>query len=409
MKKIRLYGCKPLCGEINISGSKNAALPIIFACILTKGVSVIRNLPHIGDTLVALDLLRSFGADVWEDGGATDIDTRRLSYISPDRELVSKIRASTYLIGSCLSRFGRSPLLAFGGCNFAKRPIDMHIDACLALGGQLSDKEIIAGRLVGGKITFDKKSVGATVNAILLASAAEGKTIIRGGASEPHIDSLIDFLISCGAEICRVNDELHIVGRELHGGEITIIGDMIEAGSYIVAGLITSGDVRLKNCPVGDMQAIFDSLKSLGAKIEINQNYVTASLREKSLEISISADPYPGFPTDLQPLFAPLLAAFSGGEITDNVWQTRFGYLDELSRFGIKYKLNGNSAKIYPSKIVNSVATAPDLRGGMACLLAALRAEGKSEIYSAETILRGYENLEEKLYALGADIKIENT
>ena len=184
---------------------------------------------------------------------------------------------------------------------------------------------------------------------------------------------------------------------------------MIEAGSYIVAGLITSGNVRLKNCPVGDMQAIFDSLKALGAEIEINQNYVTASLPEKAGEISISADPYPGFPTDLQPLFAPLLAAFSGGKITDNVWQTRFGYLDELSRFGVKYKLNGNSAKIYPSKIVNSVATAPDLRGGMACLLAALRAEGKSEIYSAETILRGYENLEKKLYALGADIKIENT
>lgn len=409
MKKITIYGGNSLNGIINVSGSKNAALPIIFACILTKGISEIRNLPDIGDTRVALKLLVSFGASVIRKGEVTYVDTTNLFYSSPYEFLVSKIRASTYLLGSCLPRFGRCPLLPFGGCNFAKRPIDMHIDACLALGGRLGDGEITAERLVGGKIVFDKKSVGATVNAILLASTAEGKTIIQGGASEPHIDSLIDFLISCGAEICRVNDELHIVGRELHGGDISIIGDMIEAGSYIVAGLITSGDVRLKNCPVGDMQAIFDSLKSLGAEIEINQNYVTASLREKSREISISADPYPGFPTDLHPIFSALLAAFSGGVITDNVWQTRFGYLNQLSSFGVRYDLVGNSAKIYPSTIKNAIATAPDLRGGMACLLLALRATGKSEIYSAETILRGYENLEEKLLAIGADIKIENT
>jgi len=409
MKKITLRGGKPLCGEISVSGSKNAALPIIFACILTNGVSEIKNLPHIGDTRVALELLRLFGAEVWETDGVTHIDTRRLSYASPDRELVSKIRASTYLLGSCLARFGRCPLLPFGGCNFAKRPIDMHIDACLALGGRLQDGEITAERLVGGKIVFDKKSVGATVNAILLASTAEGKTIIQGGASEPHIDSLINFLISCGAHIDRIGDELHIEGRELHGGEVTIIGDMIEAGTYLAAGLITNGNVKVTNCPIDDMDAVFEAITKLGATLLINENSVAAALEKRGSRVSVFATPYPGFPTDLQPIFAPLLAAFSGGDITDTVWQTRFGYLETLSSFGVKYKLKGNSAKIYPSTIKNAIASAPDLRGGMACLLAALKATGKSEIYSAETILRGYENLEEKLRALGADILIENT
>jgi UDP-N-acetylglucosamine 1-carboxyvinyltransferase len=409
MKKITIYGGNSLNGIINVSGSKNAALPIIFACILTKGISEIRNLPDIGDTRVALKLLVSFGANITRRGEVTYVDTTHLFYSSPDEFLVSKIRASTYLLGSCLPRFGRCPLLPFGGCNFAKRPIDMHIDACLALGGRLQDGEITAERLVGGKIVFDKKSVGATVNAILLASTAEGKTIICGGASEPHIDSLIDFLNSCGAEIKKINDELHIVGKELHGGDISIIGDMIEAGSYIAAGLITGGRVGLTSCPIEDMDAIIDSLKEFGVEIETTDNIITASFCKEPSNVSILANPYPGFPTDLHPIFSALLAAFSGGVITDNVWQTRFGYLNQLSSFGVRYDLVGNSAKIYPSTIKNAIATAPDLRGGMACLLLALRATGRSEIYSAETILRGYENLEEKLLAIGADIKIENT
>ena len=408
MKKITLCGGKALCGEVTVSGSKNAALPIIFACILTNGISEIRNLPDIGDTRVALELLVSFGAKVTREEGVTYVDTTQLSYTTPDEFLVSKIRASTYLLGSCLARFGRCPLLAFGGCNFSSRPIDMHIDACLALGGTFCDNEITVKKLVGAEINFKKKSVGATVNAILLASSANGTTLIRGMANEPHIDSLIDFLISCGAHIERIGDELYIEGAELHGGKITIIGDMIEAGTYLAAGLITGGKVSVTNCPIADMDAIFDSFQSLGATILVIEISVMATLAENGRMISISATPYPGFPTDLQPIFASLLAVFSGGEITDTVWHTRFGYLKALSNFGARYEIVGNRAKIYPSTIKNAIATAPDLRGGMACLLLALRSTGKSEIYSAETILRGYEKLEEKLRALGADIKIEN-
>lgn len=408
MKKITLSGGKRLRGDVNVSGSKNAALPIIFACILTKGVSEITNLPDIGDVCVALDLLRSFGAEVYKKGDVTYIDTTVLSYVKPDNLLVSQIRASTYLIGSCLGRFGVCYLLPFGGCNFSKRPIDMHVDACLALGGELDGECLVADRLVGGEISFKKTSVGATVNAILLATCARGETLIRGGAREPHIDALIDFLISCGANINRRGDDLHITGGSLHGGKITVIGDMIEAGTYLALGLVTGGDVRVTNCPVKDMDAIFSALESIGATIRINGSTVTAILKDSGKASCVTATPYPGFPTDLQPIFAPIMASFDGGEITDTVWQSRFGYLEALSAFGIEYAVNGNHAKIVPSHIKSGTAVSPDLRGGMACLIAALVAEGKSVIYSAEIILRGYENLEKKLRALGAEVLIED-
>ena len=408
MKKITLHGGKRLNGSVSVSGSKNAALPIIFACILTKGVSEVRNLPDIGDVGVALSLLRSFGAKVHREGEVTRIDTANLSYTPPDALLVSKIRASTYLIGSCLSRFGRCPILSFGGCNFAKRPIDMHIDACLTLGAELINGELIAEKLIGGEINFQKASVGATVNAILLSSCAEGETVIRGGAREPHIDSLIDFLVSCGAEINRYGDELHIIGAELHGGKITVIGDMIEAGTYLAAGLMTGGLVRVNNCPTGDMTAIFDAFSSLGADVKIRENTACVEIEGKGKAANITAAPYPLFPTDLQPIFAPLMAALGGGEIIDTVWQSRFGYLKSLSAFGIEYTVEGNHAIIKPSEIKSGITTSPDLRGGMACLLAALLAKGKSEIYSAEIILRGYENLEQKLCALGAEVLIDD-
>lgn len=407
MKKITVCGGAPLCGEIDVSGSKNAALPIIFACILTKGVSEIKNLPDIGDVRVALDLLCSFGAKVSFASGVAYIDTTSLSYVKPDSFLVSKIRASTYLLGACLSRFGCCHILNFGGCNFSLRPIDMHIDACLSLGGRLFDDQVFADRLIGNKIVFRKTSVGATVNAILLAVAADGETIIQGGAIEPHIDALIDFLISCGADIERHGNVFYINGRELHGGKITVIGDMIEAGTYLAAGIMTNGIVRVNKCPTSDMDSIFAALSGLGAGLEISDDVVVAHPPDNALYLSILATSYPGFPTDLQPIFAPLMAINRGGSIIDTVWNTRFGYLSSLSSFGIEYELKNNCAKIMPSTIFSGEAICPDLRGGMACLLTALIAKGESVIYSADSILRGYEKLENKFSALGADIFIE--
>ena len=404
MNKIILRGGRSLVGEVSVSGSKNAALPIIFACILTKGVSEIRNLPLIGDVKIALEILSSLGASVCFSQGVTYIDTSRLYYTEPRIDLVSKIRASTYLMGALVSRFGRCPILPFGGCNFSKRPIDMHVDACLALGGRLTDSGLSSDGLIGGEILFNKKSVGATVNAILMAVCARGDSLICGCACEPHIDALIDFLISCGADIRRSGEDLYIRGEELHGGSITVIGDAIEAGSYIAAGLITDGDVLVKNCPTADLGAIFDAFSDLGATLQISDDTVRARMGEKGRCASIIATPYPGFPTDLQPIFAPLMAALTGGKIIDTVWPSRFGYLEALSNFGIKYSLNENTAVIYPSQIKNGSAISPDLRGGMACIIAALRSYGESEISSLEIVQRGYENLVEKLCVLGADI-----
>ena len=405
MKKIVINGPTRLSGELRVSGSKNAALPIIFATLITDGISELRRLPDIGDVRVALDIIRSLGAVVWREGGATYIDTRNLSYSEPSAEQTSKIRASTYLIGSMLSRFGRCSISSFGGCNFAHRPIDMHIDACLALGAEVCGDDILARRLYGSEIVFKKQSVGATVNAILLAVSAEGESVIRGFATEPHIDALIDFLLSAGASIERTQDEIRIVGRRLHGGKTEIIGDMIEAGTYLAAALATRGRIRVLDCPTSDMSAFFAALIDYGAEVLIDKSTVGVS-DGWGEPFSVSATPYPGFPTDLQPTLAPLMALGSGGDITDTVWPTRFGYLDILADFGIKYALSANCAQIYPSKIRSAKVTAPDLRGGAACLIAALCAEGRSEIYSAEIILRGYENLTEKLRHLGADISI---
>ena len=408
MKRITVKGGHSLVGDVAVSGSKNAALPIIFSCILINGVSEIKNLPDIGDVRVALEILEDFGAKIDRCDNLTKIDTRRLSYKRPDERLVSSIRASTYLLGSCLARFGVSDIMQFGGCSFSSRPIDMHLDACAALGARIEGDRLLTDRLVGAQVNFDKRSVGATVNAILLAVSAKGNTVITGGAREPHIDALIDFLISCSAEITRIGDELHIDGRELHGGSITVIGDMIEAGSYLALGLMTGGRISVNNCPVSDMDAVFSAFTDLGADVILGKDRAECVLKEQGKPLNIVTNPYPGFPTDLQPIFAPLMASLSGGEITDTVWQGRFGYLRSLADFGVNSIVSANHARILKSHIHRGVSKAPDLRGGFACLASALLAQGRSEIYSAEIILRGYESLADKLCALGADIKIDD-
>lgn len=407
MKKIIINGGKLLQGNITVSGSKNAALPIIFACILTNGVSEIENLPDIGDVRAALSILASFGAKIERSGKLTLIDTSALYYTDPDPDVASGIRASIYLLGACLSRFGRCPIPNVGGCNFSARPIDMHISACFSLGGELDGDLMRAKRLRGAEIYFKKQSVGATVNAILLSASAEGESLIHGCAVEPHIDALIDFLNSCGANIVRQGRDIRVVGRELHGGKIRIIGDMIEAGSYLALGLMC-GNIRVDGCPLADMTSLFESLSQLGANLTLEGGSASASMGSPR-PLSLTTAPYPGFPTDLQPIMAPLMAKFSGGEITDTVWPRRFGYLSSLSAFGINSTVENNHATIYPSRLHSGKATAPDLRGGMACLMTALATEGRSEIHSLEVILRGYENLEEKLRSLDAEIKIEDT
>ena len=406
MKSIVIKGGLPLSGKISVSGSKNASLPILFSTILTEGVSRIEGLPRIGDVEVALDILTDLGATVSRRGEVTLIDTANLKYRAPKKENVSRIRASTYLIGSCLSRFGVCELADFGGCNFSARPIDMHIYAAEAMGAVLENRVMRARKLFGCEINFAKPSVGATVNAILLAVSAEGKTVIRGYAREPHIDSLIDFLISAGAVIERSASEIVIFGRRLCGGCCKIPGDMIEAGTYLSLGVISGGEIAVENCPEGEMYALKNTLKAFGAEVDQDSSTIVARRGEKMHFAELSAEPYPGFPTDLQPIAAVVAASFRGGIITDNVWCSRFGYLTELEKFGVRFWLKENSAFIGGTDFVPARAAAPDLRGGMACILSALMARGESVIESVDKVERGYESLAEKLKGVGADVEI---
>ncbi len=406
MKKLIVRGGASLCGEVQISGSKNAALPILFATLVTRGVSKITRLPNIGDVEVALDLLREFGAVIAREGNAVYIDTRRLHYNTPSESLVSKIRASTYLLGALLARFGKCPIMNFGGCNFSSRPIDLHILALSLFGATLSQGELSVKSRVPANISFPKASVGATANALIMASATEGKSRIEGHAEEPHIMALIEFLRSTGAEITLDEGGITVIGGELHGGAVEIVGDMIEAGSYLASAIVTGGRVSVIGSKVSQMGTYLDFLKSVGAKIEISDEKITAERGNSSFFTTVVAEPYPSYPTDLQPIAAPVLASLSGGVIYDKVFPDRFGYLDELSRFGIAYSLGEGFAEILPSTFVRASAQMPDLRGGMACLLCALSARGESSLTSAETILRGYERLVEKLSALGADIEL---
>lgn len=409
MQKIVVRGGKPLYGNINASGSKNAALPLIFASLLASGVTVLNNVPDIGDVSVALKIISTFGARVSRVGHSLAIDTTSLKYSPVSRDLISKIRASTYLIGASLARFGTAEINDFGGCNFSLRPIDFHLMAAESLGAKIVGKRLFAAKLFGAQIRLPKPSVGATVNAAIMASAAEGETEIFGYAREPHVLSVLDFLSSMGAKISVSEDRIKIVGARLCPTEFTVIGDMCEAATYLLAALITGGRVSVGGIDFSELSSFSESISSMGYRLQICDDCVIADSRLKTeaepRNIFINASPYPGFPTDLQPLIVPLISKL-GGTVSDSVWQERFGYLASLGEMGVEYSLGNGWAKIEKSALRSAKVSAPDLRGGMALLLSALAAEGTSEIYFPEIILRGYDNLINKLSSLGAGVAL---
>lgn len=404
MSSLVVNGAKSLSGEISVSGSKNAALPLIFSTIAINGVSTLFNVPDIGDVKVALDILKEFRAEIVKTEDTLVIDTRNLEYCEPSAELVGRIRASSYLLGACLARFSRAKIYNFGGCNFCKRPIDMHIYAAEALGALRRGDEFFCDKLSGADIFFEKASVGATINAIILASSAEGVSRIFGYAREPHVLSLIKFLRTAGVKIAAHGAYLEVVGGSSHSGRVRVIPDMIEAGTYVILSLMTNSELLIKGADAGELASLLSALSHAGARFKIDEKGILPYGKITS-PINIVTAPYPGFPTDLQPVTAPLLAVSSGGSLTERVWQDRFLYLKELARLGLKYEVEGDCAHISKSNLISGVSQAPDLRGGAALLLSALFTEGKSEIKNAEIIFRGYENLEEKLSSVGAEIE----
>ena len=407
MKIITVNGGKPLSGRIRVSGSKNAALPIIFATLVTEGITTLHNVPDIGDVSVALELISGYGAELSRCGDTVTIDTRSLHPYIPPASLVSRIRASTYLIGSSLARFGNSEIQAYGGCSFADRPIDLHILAAECLGARSDGLCISAASLVGAPIYLPIPSVGATINAMIMASRAKGRTVIYNYAREPHVHAVADFLSGAGAAVTFSDSAITIDGTSLHGSEYTVIGDMIEAGSYLSLGLTTFSDIYVTGFDPEHISSFIKALHSV-AEVVTDSDAISLLPLTSSSRFRVECLPYPRYPTDLGPLAAPIMARYSGGEITDRVFPTRFGYLRELSRLGITADVRFGGARIYPSIPHVGIADATDLRGGMALLVWALAAHGRSEIHSADNILRGYSCLVENLRSLGADIEIRD-
>lgn len=414
MEKIVINGGKRLCGEVNISGAKNAVVAIIPATILAQDVCRIENIPNISDVTMMIRILHQMGADIHVINKSTiEIDTRHVNSFIVPHEMTKHLRASYYLIGALLGRYNRARVAMPGGCNFGVRPIDQHIKGFKFLGAEVSvDNAIVdarAEKLIGSSIYLDVVTVGATVNIMLAAVKAKGLTIIENAAKEPHIVDLANFLNSMGADVRGAGtDVIKIHGVDsLHGCTYSIIPDQIEAGTYMVAAAATKGDVLIKNVIPKHLESISAKLIECGAELTEYDDAIRVKADRRPKKCNIKTMPHPGFPTDMQPQMATLLALAEGTSIiSESVWDNRFRYAEQLVRMGAQIQVDGKMAVIEGvEKLKGAPIKATDLRAGAAMLIAGLVAEGTTEIEDIEHIERGYENYVEKLTALGADIK----
>ncbi|MBR5615601.1 MAG: UDP-N-acetylglucosamine 1-carboxyvinyltransferase [Clostridia bacterium] len=418
MKKIKIRGGNALKGQIEISGMKNAALPILFATIVTGDVCVIENLPPVGDIEVTLEILQAMGAKITRHSPTVvEIDAREIKQGTSPAGKVRRLRGSNYLIGAELARFGRAKVGTTGGCNFGARPIDLHIKGFGALGATVTDGDgfvsaNVQGRLKGTKIVMDKISVGATANILIAATTAQGMTTIENAAHEPHIVDLASFLNSCGANISGAGTSvIKVRGVEkLHGCHYTIIPDMIEAGTYMVAAAATHGELVLDNVISRHLDAVTAKMREMGIVVIDEGDRITVRTTGSFNSTNIQAVPYPGFATDMQPQITALLALASGiGTVTENVFKKRFQYVEELRRMGAAISIDdqGSTATVLGvHKLHGATVTALDLRAGAAMVIAGLAAEGETCILEVETIERGYFDIVGKLQAVGADIEL---
>ena len=415
MEKIVVNGGTPLRGSVEISGMKNAALPIIYASILVRDKCVIENIPNVSDVSHSLDLLRSMGATIRTVGkNAVEIDCTDIRQGSAPYELARKMRASYYLFGAELGRFHTAHAPLPGGCDFGVRPIDQHIKGFESLGAEVKiengciDIQTPHG-ICGSNIFFDVVSVGATINMMLAATLTPGLTTIDNPAKEPHIVDLANFLNTCGAQIRGAGtDMIKIRGVDhLHGCHYAIIPDMIEAGTYMIAAAATAGTVRINNVIPKHLESITAKLQEMGATVVEDDDFVIVSSTGSLGRTNIKTLPYPGFPTDMHPQMSVLLCAASGvSTVTEGVFETRFRYVDELRRMGASIKVNGRTAIIQGgAKLSPAPVRAVDLRAGVALVIAGLMTEGETEISDIELIERGYDDLIGKLRNLGASIR----
>ena len=411
-----IHGGRPLHGEIEISGAKNAAVAIIPAALMVDGVCRIENMPQISDVDMLLKILQGLGARVeYLSPSAVEIDCTQVRFTEPPYDLMRKIRASYYFIGSMLSRFGSAKTTMPGGCNFGVRPIDQHIKGMTAMGANVEVKNGFVyadtpdGRLRGAKVYLDKVSVGATMNIMIGAVLANGTTIIENAAKEPHIVDLANFLNAMGAKVSGAGtDVIKVRGvRALTGGAYSIIPDQIEAGTYMAAVAAAGGDVMIQNVIPKHMDCISAKLREMGVKITEYDDALRVQRTGILRCANVKTLPYPGFPTDMQPQIAVCMALASGVSIiTESVYDTRFGYCAELNRMGASIKVNTKVAVITGvGKLHGCTVRACDLRAGAAMVIAGLAADQVTVVEDVQYIERGYENLIGKLEALGASIR----
>ncbi|NLA53173.1 MAG: UDP-N-acetylglucosamine 1-carboxyvinyltransferase [Clostridiales bacterium] len=414
--KLVMKGDRALSGETYVSGGKNTSLAVIPATLLCSDVCIIDNLPDIEDVRVLHRILNKLGAKVEFDTKANRmiIDPRSVNSSLVPFAFSQQMRASYYLMGALLGRFGEAEVGYPGGCDIGSRPIDQHIKGFEALGADITEfggMMALKGELKGSIINFDMVTVGATINVMLAAVRAKGNTILMNAAREPHVVDLANFLNSMGANIKGAGtDSIRIRGVEkLHGGSYTVIPDQIETGTLMIAVAATRGDVAIRGTIPTHMEALTAKLLEMGVSVSSIDDVIWVRVKRGHRAIRLSTQEYPGFPTDLQQPMSALLTRASGrSEVVENIFDNRFKHLDEMRRMGAKVNISGKTAYIEGvPQLRGAPVTATDLRGGAALVIAGLMAEGITEIYNPGFIARGYENLEAKINALGGDIHRE--
>lgn len=417
MEKFIIQGGRTLEGAVTISGSKNSAVGIIPATVLVKGPCIIDNVPEIRDVFLLFDILRSFGAEVTRLEKSTyRIDCSQISEtVVADQPAVRKMRASYYLIGALLGRFGSAKVGLPGGCDFGSRPIDQHIKGFESMGARvtvdLEENNVIAESdgLRPASVYFDIVSVGATINVMLAAVGVPGRVEIENAAKEPHIVDVANFLNAMGADIKGAGTNVIRIngGRELKGGRYEVVPDQIEAGTYMVAAAIAGGRVEVRNVIPKHMESISAKLEEAGIGIEELDDTIVVTRYDRPVHINLKTQPYPGFPTDMQPQFATMLTTAQGTSvITEGIYSQRFRYAAELEKMGAKIDVDGNVCVISGvDGLCGATVRACDLRAGVSMVLAGLGAKGVTEVTDIRHIERGYEGLVDKLRALGAEIE----
>ncbi len=412
MSEFIINNKKRLNGTVSISGSKNSALPIMAASILTGDKSYFLNIPSLSDISDMSYILEYLGASL-NRGDKYVIDTSGINKQSPPPDICGRIRASFLVAGPLLARFGSADVPLPGGCMIGSRPVDLHLKGFKALGADYSIDDgcvrLRCNKLKGNSIYLDFPSVGATQNIIMAATLAQGRTVIENSASEPEITDLIEYLNKCGARINGAGtDTITVDGvRSLHGCNHTVIPDRIEAGTFMIAAAITGGNIRLKNVDCSHISAISAKLCEAGSAITEFADELSIVSQADNKHIDIKTLPFPGFPTDMQAQFAPLMCVSAGTSlITETVFENRFMYIPELVRMNADIKLNGRCAVIKGgAPLIGAKVKASDLRAGAALVLAGLAADGKTHITDAHYIKRGYSNFDKKLKSLGADVE----